>query len=244
MLRLRAGDFDGALLVAMEKVDAAATPEHAAALERARQINAVVGLVGAPLAAIVLVGWALWSWLRFGRDPVYLDDASVHMAGPPEALTPAAAVFVLAGSSSRRALTTALLDIAGRGAIAFREEKHLLGLQKKVGIATEPGEVDPLTRARQLRNDARRLGPAERQIEKKLLALGSGDDGYIKPDKLLELGPSVPAFDRALEGEVVARGWYNQDEPAARQREARHDRGDSAPDRQPAADPPVARCPR
>ena len=46
---LRDGDFDGALLVALEKVDAAATPEHAAALQRARQINAVVGLVGAPI---------------------------------------------------------------------------------------------------------------------------------------------------------------------------------------------------
>jgi uncharacterized membrane protein YgcG len=213
--RLRAGDYDGALVVAMEEVNAAATPEHAAELERARQVNAVVGLVGAPLVGFLLVGSALWSWLRFGRDPVYLDDASIHMAGPPEALTPAAAVFVLAGSSSRRALTTALLDIASRGAIAFREESHLLGLQKKVGIVTAPGAVDPQTRARQLRNDARALGPAERLVEAQLIALGGHGDGYIEPDKLLELGASVPAFDRALEGEVVARGWYKERPSAA-----------------------------
>jgi uncharacterized membrane protein YgcG len=212
---LRRGDFDGALLAAMEKVNAAATPEHAADLERARQVNAVVGLVGAPLVGFLLVGSAFWSWLRFGRDPVYLDDASIHMAGPPEALTPAAAVFVLAGSSSRRALTAALLDIASRGTIAFREESHLLGLTKKVGIVTEPAGVDPQTRARQLRNDARRLGPAEQLVEAQLIALGASADGYIEPDRLLELGPSVPAFDRALEGEVVARGWYGERPSAA-----------------------------
>ncbi len=212
---LRAGDFDGALLVAMERVDAAATPEHAATLERARQINAVIGLIGAPLVGLGLIGAALWSWLRFGRDPVYLDDASIHMAGPPEALTPAAAVFVLAGASSRRALTTALLDIASRGAIAFREESHLLGLKKKVGIVTAPGEVDPQTRARQLRNDARKLGPAERMIQSQLVALGGHGDGYIEPDELLKLGASVPAFDRALEGEVVTRRWYSERPSAA-----------------------------
>ncbi|HUQ78329.1 MAG TPA: TPM domain-containing protein [Patescibacteria group bacterium] len=213
--RLRAGDFDGALLVAMKRVDAAATPEHAASLERARQINAVIGLVGAPLVALGLIGAALWSWLRFGRDPIYLDDPSIHMAGPPEALTPAAAVFVLAGASSRRALTTALLDIASRGAIAFREEAHLLGLGKKVGVVTMPGQVDPQMRARQLRNDARKLGPAERLIEAELIALGGPNAGYIEPDKLLELGASVPAFDRALEGEVVARRWYAERPSAA-----------------------------
>ncbi|MEA2519084.1 MAG: uncharacterized protein QOF49_1164 [Chloroflexota bacterium] len=213
--RLRGGDYDGALLAAMDKVDAAATPEHAATLEQARQLNAVVGLVGAPLLGLIVIGSALWSWLRFGRDPVYLDDPSIHMAGPPEALTPAAAVFVLAGASSRRALTTALLDIASRGFIAFREESHLLGLQKKVGVVTAPGDVDAQTRARQLRNDARHLGPAERLVQAQLVALGASGDGYVEPDRLLELGASVPAFDRALEGEVVARGWYAERPSAA-----------------------------
>ena len=51
---LRSGDFDGALGAALTKVDAAATPAHAAELERGRQINAVLGLVGAPV--IVFLG--------------------------------------------------------------------------------------------------------------------------------------------------------------------------------------------
>ncbi|MEO5939420.1 MAG: TPM domain-containing protein [Candidatus Limnocylindrales bacterium] len=213
--RLREGDFDGALLVAMVRVAAAATPEHAQTLERARQVNAVIGLVGAPLVAILLVGGAAWSWLRYGRDPVYLDDASIHMAGPPEALTPAGAVFVLAGGSSRRALTTALLDLASRGALSFRQESHLLGLKKQVGIEIDPVVDDPLTRARQARNDARPLGPAERLVRDKLAGIGGGSDGYIAPDDLLAFGTSVPAFNNALEAEAVARGWFGEKPSAA-----------------------------
>ncbi len=213
--RLKTADFDGALLVAIQRVDAAATPEHAQTLEFARQANAVVGLVGAPLVALLLIGGAAWSWLRYGRDPVYLDDPSIHMAGPPAALTPASAVFVLAGSSSRRALTTALLDLASRGELAFRQESHLLGLKKTVGIVTAPPDPDPETRARQERNGARMLGPAERLVHDKLTLLGDQHQGYIAPDELLTFGASVPAFDKALETAAVDHGWFREKPSAA-----------------------------
>ena len=71
---LRVCDEDGALLAALEKIDANATPEHAQVLAAARIIDAAVGLIVAPLVFLLLVGWAAWSWLRFGRDPVYLDE--------------------------------------------------------------------------------------------------------------------------------------------------------------------------
>ena len=45
-----------ALAAALAKVDAAATPEHAARLQRGRQVNAVVGLVGAPIVFLGPVG--------------------------------------------------------------------------------------------------------------------------------------------------------------------------------------------
>ena len=78
-----------ALAIALEKVDAAATAEHAATLERARQVNAVLGLVGAPIVFMGLSGWAFYNWRRFGKDPVYLDDPSILMPAPPPDLTAA-----------------------------------------------------------------------------------------------------------------------------------------------------------
>jgi uncharacterized membrane protein YgcG len=207
--RLRAGDLDGALLVALERVDTNATPEHAATLQRARQIDAAVGLIGAPIVLFVFIGSGVFAWLRYGRDPVYLDDPSIHMAGPPPDLTPAAAVFVLSGGSSRRALTTAMLDLASRGLIAFREEKSLLGLNKKVGILLEPPAPDPATLARQARNAARPLGTAEQLAQRELGRL-SADDNYIEPDELLKFGAHVSDFDKALESHVVGRGWFRE----------------------------------
>ena len=215
---LQAADLDGALLVALERVDENATPEHAQALERARQLDAAVGLIGAPIALVGLIGSAVWAWLRYGRDPVYLDDPSIHMAGPPADLTPAAATFVLAGRSSRRALTTALLDLASRGLIAFRQESHLFGLQKKVAVQMEPPIEDDQERARQARNAARKLGPAERLAFRRLNAIGTGENGYIDPTELLKFGAAVGDFDRELEEHVVAKGWFREKPSAATNR--------------------------
>ena len=137
---LRAGDFDGAISAALAKVDAAATPEHAKQLEGARQVNAVVGLVGAPIVFLGLVGWVVLAWRRYGKDPVYLDDPSVLMPAPPPDLTAASGAMVMDGGTSRRALTTAMLDLASRGLIAFREGED--GSTAKVGVDTEPAAGD------------------------------------------------------------------------------------------------------
>ena len=208
--RLRAGDLDGALLIGLQRVDANATPEHAQRLQLARQVDAAVGLVGAPIILFGLIGSAVFAWLRYGRDPVYLDDASIHMAGPPRDLTPAAAVFVLAGGPTRRGLTTAMLDLASRGLLAFREEKEgLFGRNRKVGIQLNPAAGDPPTQARQARNSVRPLGTAEQLAQVKLASL-SAQDGYIEPDELLKFGAHVSEFDRELESHVVERGWFRE----------------------------------
>ena len=47
------------------------------------------------------------------------------------------------GRSSRRALTTAMLDLASRGLLTFREDKGLLGMSHKVGVDTIPDTGDP-----------------------------------------------------------------------------------------------------
>ncbi len=203
---LRVADFDEALLIALRKVDAAATPEHAAQLQTARQINAVLGLIGAPLAFIGLVVSAFVRWRRAGRDPVYHDDDSVLMPAPPPDLTAASGAMVMDGETSRRALTTAILDLASRGHLSFREEKGFFS--HKVGIDVQPARGDDTIEAQRARNDRRPTGPAEAIVLTKLRSLGSGADHYVTPDELPKFGASVASFDKALERHVVKQGWY------------------------------------
>ena len=205
---LRNADFDGALGVALEKVDAAATPENAARLETGRQINAVLGLIGAPIVFMGLAGWAFMQWRRYGKDPVYLDDPSILMPAPPPDLTAASGAFVMDGGTSRRALTTAMLDLASRGLISFREDRGLLGLSNKVGIEVGPPTLDPVEEARRALNARRPIGPAEEYALKELRELGSGKtDGFIDAEDLPKFGTSVSTFDSKLESHVVNKGW-------------------------------------
>ena len=205
---LRNADFDGALGVALERISAAATPENAARLEAGRQINAVLGLIGAPVAFMGLAGWAYMQWRRLGKDPVYLDDPSILMPAPPPDLTAASGAFVMDGGTSRRALTTAMLDIASRGLISFREDRGLLGLSHKVGIDVGPPTLDPVEEARRALNARRPIGAAEEYALKELRDLAMGEDeGYIESDDLPKFGSSVSTFDSKLESHVVKKGW-------------------------------------
>jgi uncharacterized membrane protein YgcG len=206
---LRSDDWDAALLAGMERIDAAATPENAARLSFGRQLNAVVGLVLAPIVLIGLLGWAFFHWRRYGKDPVYLDSPSIYVPAPPPDLTAASGAMVMDGASSRRALTTAMLDLASRGLIAFREESGLLGFGKKVGIELDPESADPVVEAQRERNGRRPIGPAEQLALRRLTPLGKADD-YIEPDELLGFGAAVDDFDAALEKHVVANGWFRE----------------------------------
>ena len=203
---LRSADFDAALAAALTKVDRAASADHAADLQRARQLNAVVGLVGAPIVFMGLVGWAAWNWRRFGKDPVYLDSPSIYVPAPPPDLTAASGAMVIDGGTSRRALTTAMLDLASRGLIAFREESGILGLGRKVGIDLDPASGDEIVEAQRARNRRRPMSPAEQLALRRLQPIGTGN--YIEPDELLKFGAAVDDFNRALEKHVVEQGWF------------------------------------
>ena len=208
---LRGCDLDGALLVALERVDAAATPEHAAELSFFRMLNAAIGLLVAPLAALGIIGWGLMRWLQHGRDPVYLDDPSIHMPAPPPGLTPAAGAVVRDGKSTRRALTAASLDLAARGQIDFQPEKGgFLSTQTKLNIhvgeasADDPAERMRLDRARSRPEDA-----ATKYLGSRLHSLAGGR-GVIDPEQMLKLGTDVPKFNEKLEKHVVAQGWFRE----------------------------------
>ena len=204
---LRNADFDGALDIAMRRIDVVATPENAQRLQVGRQANAVIGLVGAPIVFLGLAGWAFFSWRRYGKDPVYLDDPSILMPAPPPDLTAASGAFVMDGHSSRRALTTAMLDLASRGLLSFREDKGLLGLSHKVGVDTAPDTGDAVEEAQRARNARKPIGPAEDYALRNLRAISDDKDGFIESDKLPEFGPKVSGFDSALEDHVVKGGW-------------------------------------
>ena len=230
---LRGCDLDGALLAAMAKVDAAASPEHAAELAFFRQLNAVLGLLVAPLLAVLVVGWGLSSWLRNGRDPVYLDDPSIHIPAPPKGLTPAAGVVIREGRATRRALTAASLDLAARGMIAFQAEKAgLLGTSTKLGILTVPElteqdaydesgaplppgppgsapQIEPEAQFRRDRARSRPMDDATGFLDRQLTSIG-GHGGYIEPDDILKLGTHVSGFDKRIEQHVVQQGWFKE----------------------------------
>jgi uncharacterized membrane protein YgcG len=212
---LRGCSLDEALLVALEKIDRAATPENAAALQAGRQVNAVLGLIAAPAALLGLAGFAVVSWRRHGRDPVYLDSPSIHVPAPPPGLSAAAAALLVQGRAKRRALTTALLDLASRGELAFREESGPLGFGRKVGIDVRPdASPDPVTEAHRQRNGRRPLGPAEDAVVRRLRALPQAHDGYLAPDEVLKFGAYADAFDTSIEKYVTEQGWMP--EPASK----------------------------
>ena len=201
-------DEDSALLAALTKIDAAATPEHAATLQTARIVDAAVGLIGAPLLFVLLVGWAGWSWLRYGKDPVYLDDTSILMPAPPPDLTAASAAVVWEGKATRRALTTAMLDLASRGEMSFKPEGGLMGLHTKTGIQIEtPPTDDPYV----TRNRRRPLSDAEQYALDRLQGIADASSGYyISPDDLLQFGQYASKFNDRIEQHVASRGWFSE----------------------------------
>jgi uncharacterized membrane protein YgcG len=204
---LRQCDMDGALNAFLAKVDANATPEHAQKLQLARQIDAVVGLVGAPMAFLVLVGLAGRAWLRYGKDPVYLDDPSILMPAPPPGLTAASGAVVWEGKATRRAVTVGLLDLASRGEFAFQPEEHLLG-KDKVGIALlgQPPD-DPYV----VRNRRRPLSEAEEFLMMSVRGVGAGDvSATISSTDLQSLAPSVTKYNAKLEDHVASSGWFRE----------------------------------
>jgi uncharacterized membrane protein YgcG len=205
---LRGGDLDGAVLAAMAKVDASATPQHAGDLERGRLINAIVGVVLGPGLFLLLVGWAVLSWLRRGRDPVFVDDPSVLMPAPPDELTAASGALVYDGQSSRRTLTTALLDLASRGELAFEQQDSLF--KKKVAIRTQGTEPANDVDAAHRRLNARRpLSEAETYALQEIRDLAPGGD-ILEDDDLLKFGTKVGKFDEKLERFAVQRSWFTE----------------------------------
>ena len=100
-------------------------------------------IVGGLVAFAVVVGWVLVRWRATGRDPSYLDDASILLPAPPEGMTAATATIVDGGPAAT-AFMAALFDLASRDEIAFRDETpdakgaHRIGIELRGGHTEEP----------------------------------------------------------------------------------------------------------
>jgi len=203
---LRDCDMDAALRAAMDEIAAVMTPGSQDELTAARVLDALVGIVVAPIVLFGFVGFMVLSWWRLGRDPHYADSASIHIPAPPPELTPASAALLYDGESSRRTLTTALVDLATRGQITFDEvEEGLVFKTRKVAIVM--GAPSPRDAAQEYeRHQAQEIpsSEAERFALRELSALGS----RIEPDDLLKFGPKAREFDEKLEAYAVAKGWF------------------------------------
>ena len=119
------------------------------------------------------LAWAGWSWLRYGKDPEYLDDPSMLMPAPPPGLSPAAAAVVLDGRATRHALTTAMVDLAARGELRFREASPDEGGKLAIDVLI-PDESDP----RIARNRRVPTGQAEAWALERLQGLADGSGSH------------------------------------------------------------------
>jgi uncharacterized membrane protein YgcG len=186
---LKAGDFDGALEAAMDRIDAAATPEHADQLNQARIFNAIVGL-GALALAIFLVAFVLIQWHTHGRDPIYVDDNSVLMPAPPDGLTPAMATLLMDDRTSSRTVSAAMVDLAARGLIRFRQEEAFLAKRTSVGVTGTTASI----------------GTPEAGLYSAIAALAEPGE-FAETSSMPQLALAIGKLKSDLETLSVQKGW-------------------------------------
>jgi uncharacterized membrane protein YgcG len=183
------GDFDGALQIGLADVNAAATPQHADELSRARIFNSLVGF-GVAILALLLVLMVFFRWYTHGRDPIYVDDKSVLMPAPPDGLTPAMATLVMDDRTSGRTVSAAMIDLAARGLLRFREEPVLIGKKTSIGITGQTAVI----------------ATPEADLFS-AVTTWAGPDGFVPTLTAHELAPSIKQFKSDLEWLAVQKGW-------------------------------------
>jgi uncharacterized membrane protein YgcG len=187
--RLKNGDFDGALGAALQSVDSAATPAHADELNRARILNAIVGL-GALVLSIWLVAFVLIRWYTHGRDPIYVDDNSVLMPAPPDGLTPAMATLLMDDRTSSRTVSAAMVDLAARGLIQFRQEEGFPSKKTSVGLTGNTATI----------------GTPEAGLYLAIAELAE-PGGFVETSSMPKLAPAVGKLKSDLETLSVQKSW-------------------------------------
>ncbi|HEX7490974.1 MAG TPA: TPM domain-containing protein [Candidatus Limnocylindrales bacterium] len=187
---LKNADFDGALAVALSDIAAAATPQHADELSRARIANAIVG-IGVLGLAVLLVGFVLFRWYTKGRDPIYVQDNSILMPAPPDGLTPAMATLLMDDRSSSRTVSAAMVDLAARGLLQFKQDSEFFAKKTNIGV-TGKTEIIPTPEAGLFAAIASR----------------ASSDGFVPTTSAHGLLPAIGRMKSDLEELAVQKGWF------------------------------------
>ncbi len=203
----RNGDLDNAVLFTMEAIDRATTPERRDALNRARQLNAVVGLIGGPLALLVVAGGAYLKWRREGDDPDILDSPSILAAGPPAGMTPALATVVREGRATRHSLNVTLLEIASTGRIGFANLDQVR--QARSDEKADP-ETDPAIHLLRAAPSSRALSPVSSRAYDSIRQLAGGNE-RLSRSRLWKLNDALGETSEQLERESVRLGWLTRE---------------------------------
>jgi uncharacterized membrane protein YgcG len=200
------GQIGGGLVQAVDLVDAAITPDATARLNLLRQVNGVVGIIGAPLALLVTVGIVFFAWRREGDDPEVLDSPSILMAGPPADMTPPLATVVRQGRSNRHSMNTLLMELASTGRMAFQN----LDRAGKVKSDDEPNPLlDPAIELMETAPREGRMGAAERGAWELIRQQARGGT-TISRERLWELNEVLEPIRSGLEDDVVRLGWFTR----------------------------------
>lgn len=201
----RDGDLNAAALDAVDAIQARVAPDTVP-LTVARVLNAVLGLIVAPLALLAVLGLAWWTWKRDGDDPELIDSPSVLMAGPPAEMTPALATVVRRGSADQHSINTLLAELASTGRLAFRN----LDRVREVKRDDDPDPLtDPAIEVRPSPSDDERLPKPQREAWETVTALVGGT-GELRRERLWRLNDELGDVRTTLEAEAVRLGWLER----------------------------------
>ena len=200
--RAREGDLNGATLDTMEAVQERMAPDTVP-LTTARVFNAALGLIGAPLALVAILGMAWRHWRREGDDPELTDSPSILMAGPPAEMTPALATVVRNGTATGHSVNTILADLARTGRLAFRN----LDRVREVKSDDEPDPMtDPAIEVHPGPDDDSDLAGPERGAWERIRQ-HAGGSGLLTRERLWQVNGLLDGSKRDLEASAVKIGW-------------------------------------
>ncbi len=203
--RARDGDLDRAALDTIEEIQERMAPDTIP-LTVGRVANAALGLIGAPLALVVILGLAWNRWRREGDDPQLTDSPSILMAGPPAEMTPPLAAVVREGRATQHATNTILAELASTGRLAF----HNLDQVSKARSDADPDPLtDPAIEILARPGDDDLLPVPQRKAWDAITALG-GSSNLLTRERLWRVNGKMSAIEKVLEKEALRLGWFTE----------------------------------